>query len=147
MNPDKLREELKRDEGFSRKPYKDTMGYWTIGYGHCTGNELPTLIARGISEEFANELLEGDIQVAIEQTELLCLKHSIDFDKLSDARQRVLVNMCFNLGAVGLSKFKRMWYCIAYKDWNGAAEEMLESSWSKQVKGRAARLATMMKEG
>jgi GH24 family phage-related lysozyme (muramidase) len=29
-----LREQLKREEGLRLKPYKDTLGHWTIGYGH-----------------------------------------------------------------------------------------------------------------
>ena len=29
-----LIKELKKQEGYRDKPYKDSQGYWTIGYGH-----------------------------------------------------------------------------------------------------------------
>ena len=35
MDIEKLKDELKDDEGYSRFVYKDTQGYLTIGYGLC----------------------------------------------------------------------------------------------------------------
>ena len=87
------------------------------------------------------------IGIAIEWVQMLCNDHDVDFYHMSDARQRALVNMCFNLGKTGMSRFKLMWSRIAEEDWVGAAWEMLSSKWAQQVGERAERLAKMMKEG
>ena len=55
--------------------------------------------------------------------------------------------MAFNLGVPRLCKFKNMWAAIHEKDFDTAAEEMLDSRWAEQVKGRATELAEMMKTG
>ena len=62
-------------------------------------------------------------------------------------RQRVYVNMTFNLGSTRLALFKKMHAAVEAKDWEKAAEEMLDSKWATQVKGRADRLAEMMRSG
>lgn len=149
MDRAKLVEELKKDEGLRLQPYRDSLGYWTIGYGHCLGRNLPEHdeIFQGITEQIAEKWLMLDFDDAVIDARKLADEHDADWKSFSDARQSVLVNMAFNLGFVGLRKFRRMWVRIAEEDWDGAAWEMLNSRWAKQVKGRATRLAKMMREG
>jgi lysozyme len=66
---------------------------------------------------------------------------------LSPARQDVIINMAFNLGFKRLFKFVDMWSAIDKEDYDTAANEMLDSKWAKQVKGRAIRLAEIMRKG
>ena len=127
---------LKKHEGLRLKPYRDTVGKLTIGYGR-------NLDARGITTDEATEMLEADIYSAIED-----LRGSLPwFDDLDETRQVVLVDMAYNLGIAGLLKFKRMLAAVETARWEDAAAEMLLSKWADQVGGRAAELAEMMRAG
>jgi lysozyme len=62
-------------------------------------------------------------------------------------RQRVLANMCFNLGISRLKGFVRMLSALRRKDFAAAAREMRSSKWAEQVGARAERLARLMEAG
>jgi len=66
---------------------------------------------------------------------------------LDAVRQRVLVDMGFNLGTPTLMKFQKMWDAIEDEDWVEASEQMLDSRWAKQVGRRAERLSQAMSTG
>ena len=53
--------------------------------------------------------------------------------------------MMFNMGRPRLSQFKMMNACIADGDWEGAAEQMIDSKWYRQVTNRAERLVQRMR--
>lgn len=128
-------DQLKRDEGFRQFPYKDTVGILTVGYGR-------NLEATGINKEEAAFLLQRDVDRVTAS-----LRSALPvFDSLSDARKGVLVNMAFNLGLLGLLRFRQMISCLNKGDYSGAAREMLDSDWAKQVGARADRLAKQMVE-
>ena len=136
MNRDLLIEELKRDEGVELKAYHDTVGIWTIGIGR-------NLQDVGVSMAEAEFLLATDIDVAVSE-----LQRTFDwFEDLSDARQRVCVNMCFNLGLTRLLGFKKFLAAMAAGDWETAGVEMLDSKWSRQVGARSTRLKDLLLEG
>ena len=59
--------------------------------------------------------------------------------------QQILVNMCFNMGAPNLSKFKKFIKAIHDEDWATASVEMLDSRWASQVGDRANRLSDRIK--
>lgn len=134
---DILREKLKRSEGLRLKPYRDSEGYWSIGYGRC-------LDIKGISKAEAEIMLEADIHHASDQ--YLKLPWA-KVKNLNENRRRVIVEMIFNLGLGGVLKFKKMWVAIMDGDFDRAADEMLDSKWARQVKGRAVRLADEMRNG
>ena len=139
MDIQKLKEDLIRDEGKVLYAYQDTLGYWTIGVGHLIDKRK----GGGLPDAVVEMLLLHDIDEKIEA----CRKAFSWFDELDDARQRVIVNMAFNLGIDGLKKFKRMLSAIENKDYSEAARQMLDSVWAKQVGIRATRLANLMKYG
>ena len=126
---------IKKHEGFSGKAYLCPAGRLTIGYGR-------NLEDRGITKSEAEYLLTNDI---IELTERL--QYVPAFKTLDTVRQTVLVDMAYNLGIDGLLGFKKMLACIVASDYDGAAKEMLDSRWAKQVGSRATELAGMMREG
>lgn len=136
MNRAKLREQLKRHEGLRLKPYKDTVGKLTIGVGR-------NLDDVGISYQEADALLESDIS----RVEDAVVRAIPEYAILPDVRQRVLLDMAFNLGVDGLLKFKRFLGLIRIANWEAAAEEMLASKWATQVGTRARVLSQMMKYG
>jgi lysozyme len=133
---DKLLEEIKRDEGLRLNAYKDSLGNWTIGYGHLLGSTARMV---NITIEEAEALLSADIDTA----ESLVMALVDNRYGLSDVRWRVLVNMAFNLGG-RLRQFKKFLAAVDAQDWGLAAVNMLDSRWAKQVGARATRLAHMM---
>lgn len=127
---------LKKHEGLSLSLYKCPVGKLTIGYGH-------NIEDRGISESVAELLLEQDMLIAYRQ-----VKNAVKcFEQLSEPRQYVLIDMCFNMGITKLMTFKKMLRALDGADYAAAAKEMLDSKWAKQVKGRAAYLAGVMASG
>jgi lysozyme len=131
-----LCQELKRDEGIRLKPYRDTQGNLTIG----VGRNLDTV---GISKAESGVLLLNDIER---------LEQALDakwpgWRRLNPVRQRVMLNMAFNLGIRGLLTFKAALAALQQQDYDQAAAHMLNSLWAKQVGPRARRLAQHMREG
>ena len=136
MNRTELREQLILDEGLRLKPYKDTTGKITIGVGR-------NLSDVGISMHEAMLLLDNDVE-AVEDD----LDQRLPWWRgLSEARQLVLANMCFNLGIGRLTGFQNTLAAIKSEDYAAAADGMLASKWAGQVGKRAHRLAKMMREG
>jgi len=131
-----LEKELERDEGRRNKPYRDTVGKLTIGIGR-------NLEDKPLSEAAITFLFNEDI----EEVEKGLDKHLPWWRELSDARQRVLVNMAFNLGVFGLLGFKNTLAMVKAGNYKGAAAGMLNSKWARQVGQRAFRLSRMMEHG
>ena len=126
----------KQFEGLRLKPYKCTAGALTIGYGH-------NLDANGITAEMAEELLKTDMALA-----RMDVGANIPWvSKLCEARQFVLVDMCFNMGIKRLLTFKKMLAALQQDYFERAAAEMLNSKWAQQVGRRAEKLAEIMKKG
>ena len=90
----------------------------------------------------SNLLLVNDIQRVRGEA-----KDWIFFNGLSKVRQAVIVDMLFNMGRTRFNpnKWPKFFEAIRNHDWEGASTEMLDSSWSRQVKSRAERLSAMMK--
>jgi lysozyme len=163
MDHDKLTKELIRDEGLRLKPYKDSLGFLTIGVGRCldkiglSSEEAVWLfnadqrriwrgLQDGISEAEAAMLLQNDV----EREWGALRKHHPWVDQLDEVRQRVLANMAFNLGvdAPGhLLTFTSVLEAIRTGRYADAAALMQKTLWAKQVGDRAVRLAAMMLQG
>jgi lysozyme len=128
--------QLRLHEGERFKPYRCTAGKLTIGVGR-------NLDDRGITAAESAYLLCNDISE--KETELV---HALPWvSSLNEVRQRVLVDMAFNLGIDGLLGFKRTLATIQAGDYQRAATMMLDSKWAGQVGQRAERLARMMATG
>lgn len=136
MRTPSLIDQLKRDEGLNLKPYADTEGKVTIGYGH-------NLTDNGITQEMADLLLVDDIH----KTQQALSKALPWTDKLDGARLAVLQNMAFNIGVHGLLTFRIFLTHVQAGRWQLAAAAMLESEWATQVGKRANRLAQQMDVG
>jgi lysozyme len=126
---------LKRDEGLRLKPYKDTEGILTIGYGR-------NLEHVGITEGEAENMLLRDIGVAWDET----IRLVPSFSRLPWQAKSALVNMMFNLGYPRLSQFVRMLDAIDRDNFNEAADEALDSKWARQVGKRAERIAGLFRQ-
>ena len=134
MDMDKLMDELIRDEGLRLKVYLDSEGIETIGVGRN--------LQKGITRDEAMLLLNNDIRYAIQEAMTFPW-----YEKLTEQRKRVIVNMIFNLGLTRFSGFKNTIRYLEMGDYEAASEEMLDSKWARQVGVRATRLSDMMRNG
>jgi lysozyme len=129
--------QLCRDEGLQLKPYVDTEGKTSIGYGHNLSDD-------GIPLSVAEELLGIDVGTTV--TELLTALPW--FPKITDStRASVMVNLCFNVGIGGLLEFKKFLGHMQAGEWEAAADELANSAWAAQVPNRAARLEKQLQTG
>jgi len=131
-----LEDQLIDHEGLELKPYHCTADKLTIGVGR-------NIQDRGITEDEARYLLKNDIKIV--EDELLTRQPVVA--GLDSVRQRVLVDMGFNLGLPILMKFQNMWSAIEDGDYHEAARQMMDSRWASQVGQRAERLAQAMSSG
>ena len=139
MNIDKLREEIAADEGDVREIYLDHLGYPTFGIGHLIKTEDPEYgqpVGTEVSEERVVEAFNEDVETVLAD----CAELYSDFDELPEEAQLVIANMMINMGRPRLSKFKGMKAGVDSRDWNRAADEMVDSRWYRQVTNRADRL-------
>jgi len=139
MDKKQLTKELRRDEGVVPFAYQDHLGYWTIGVGRLIDKKK----GGGLSDAEIDFLLSNDI----DRFEKQIIDALPWYGRLDDVRQRVLVNMAFNMGIAGLLGFKNTLAMVERGDYSGAAKGMLASKWAGQVGERAKRLATMMETG
>ena len=144
MDLERLREQLEIDEGVKYEVYNDHLGYATFGVGHLVlesdpehGAELGT----PVSESRVIEAFEQDCENVLRDCNILYE----DFASLPEEAQQVIANMMFNMGRPRLSKFKGMKRGVDSRDWNAAADEMVDSRWYRQVTNRAERLVKRMR--
>ena len=144
MNVDKLREELKVDEGVKYEIYLDHLGLPTFGIGHLILESDPEHgqpVGTPISEDRVNECFASDTNTMLKECNVLFP----DFETLPEEVQLIIANMMFNMGRPRLSKFKNFIKNINLANWQGAADEMIDSRWYKQVTSRADRLVNRMR--
>jgi lysozyme len=144
MNIERLRKQLEIDEGVKYEIYKDHLGYPTFGIGHLildSDAEHGQDTGTAVSEERVAEAFEADLVSVLSDCESLYG----DFGDLPEDAQEIIANMIFNMGRPRLSKFKGMKRGVDARDWNAAADEMVDSAWYRQVPNRAERLVKRMR--
>ena len=144
MNINTLREELERDEGRVDAIYLDHLGYPTFGIGHLITDDDPehgSPVDTPVSDLRVVEAFEDDVQNVLTD----CEKLYIQWEHLPEEVQLIIANMMFNMGYPRLSKFKGMKRGVDDRNWNQAADEMVDSRWYNQVTNRADRLVTRMR--
>lgn len=126
-----VKTDLARDEGRKDVLYKDSLGFLTGGIGHLMSKKLsPAVIDLWFQEDLSEalKLLDTNLPWWI---------------NLSPVRQRVLLNMAFNLGPKLLG-FTNTLQAMKIGNYTAASQGMLDSKWATQVGKRAKRLAYMM---
>lgn len=147
-----MKSEIKAEEGEKLQSYLDSLGYWTIGIGILIDPRKG-----GDPAPFGLELRFG-ATITQAQSDILFNKHldeklaQLDarlpwWRKLDDVRQRVLVNMAFQMGINGLLGFENTLDMVESGDYQGAADGMLHSKWAAQTPARAKRLSDRMRTG
>ena len=138
---DKLLESVKKHEGYRNKVYLDTLNKRTVGVGHLCVEDFWE-DGKEYEEKFLMDILQKDLQSAIDQADDMCKDLKIS----SDAKI-LIIEMIFQLGGNGVSKFRKMWQALQQDppDYAEASVQMLDSRWAKQTPNRANEMANHMK--
>ena len=129
-----LIENIKASEGFRSKVYQCTEGHDTIGYGFA----IKDLV---LTEHIATRILNAklvELKLRVQQ------KFPFIVD-LPDEVQNVVIEMCYQMGVSGFSKFKKTISLLESKEFLSASKEMLDSRWAKQTPNRAKKLSDIVK--
>lgn len=141
---------LEFHEGIRLEAYFCPMGYLTIGIGHnCEARDFTDAEKkaigdwrRGITKNMAYMILRNDMDICLKDLKKLGFWYYLDKE-----RQYALLDMCFQLGYQGLSKFKKMLEAIRVKNYPEAARQCLDSQYAKQTPQRANRIAKLLRTG
>ena len=157
MDIEKLKNQLRIDEGVKYCVYLDSEGLLTCGVGHLlTEKDIEYKqykhlklkfddVKLKIKKERVEELLDQDVSIAIKDCcRVFDGKKLPDFNKMPDELCQIIANMMFNLGCRRFLKFRRFIKAIKNKDLCNAAHEMEDSKWYKQVGNRSIRLKKRM---
>ena len=129
-----LLDRIKHHEGYRSKVYKCTEGYDTIGYGFAI-KDLE------LDEEISEMIL-------VRKLDSLMNRISKKFYWWRSAEsdvKNVVVEMCYQLGLSGFSKFKKTIDHLENKRYGKASAEMLDSKWARQTPNRALELSNIIK--
>jgi len=122
--------QIKKHEGFRSTVYECTEGYETIGYGFAI-KDLK------LDEDIAELILVRKLADLVAR-----IKETFPWTKdAPEVIQDVVVDMCYQLGINGFSKFKKTIYLLETEQYQEASVEMLDSLWAKQTPNRAKELS------
>jgi lysozyme len=139
LNVDAIAADLKREEGYERHAYKDSLGFITVAHGRC----LEPGVGYGIDEEEADYLLRRDIdRVAAE-----CQRNFNFWNDASNNVRETLIQLCFQMGTGNLLKFRKTLRHIEKQQFDLAAAELLRSKYASQTPARAQRMAERLRQG
>ena len=129
-----LLERIKHHEGFRSRVYKDHLGFDTIGFGFAI-KDL----------ELDKEICELILVRKIQELQRI-IQNKFDWFKSAEYEvKNVVVEMCYQLGVSGFSKFKLTIDHLENKRYGKASAEMLLSKWAKQTPNRAIELSNIIK--
>jgi len=140
MTMEELKYRIKEHEGFRDTVYYDHLGNATVGWGHLVTSEDNFTSGVTYPEEVLEQVFNKDFTKAKEGADQLCQGLSINY-----IAKGVVVEMCFQLGMTGVSKFKKMFEALQEEDYITASEEMLDSKWYEQTPARAKSLSYVMR--
>ena len=138
----KLLESVRKHEGYKNTVYLDTRNKRTVGVGHLCVEDFWE-DGKEYEESFLMDILQKDLQGAIDGAEDLCKDL-----KISDDAKILVIEMIFQLGKKGVSKFRNMWKALQEDppSYSVAATEMLDSRWAKQTPNRAKEMSDHMRK-
>ena len=135
-----VKNRIKKHEGFRNKVYKDTLGKRTIGYGHLCGEDWWEE-DKEYTQAALERIFDKDFDKAKDGASKL-----YEGCEISDTAKGLIIEMVFQLGPTGVSKFKNMWAALKESppNYKQASSEMLDSRWAKQTPSRAKELSNTM---
>jgi lysozyme len=141
MDYEEIKTRIKKHEGFIPRIYKDILGKATIGYGHLVTEKDNFQEGVEYSKEELEEVFNQDFNKAVEGANELTSQLSLVLATVKG----VIIEMVFQLGKTGVSKFKKFFVALEKKDYNEAANQMIDSNWHKQTPKRCEELANIIR--
>ena len=144
-----LEERVKLHEGFVPKIYLDSLSKKTIGWGHLITPDDHFKEGVEYSKEELEEVFQKDLKRAMDDADdLINNCPSGGKANISDDAKIIIIEMIFQLGKTGVSKFRNMWKALQQDppQYDVAATEMLDSRWAKQTPNRAKEMSDHMKD-
>jgi len=147
MNLDALVSDLQRDEGWSGYLYDDATGLrivpGSVVKGHPTAGWGFALDVSPLTMSEAEPILSRRAEAAWNYF----LAGAPWASSLSEARQRALANMAYQIGAAGLLKFTNFLSLLESGKFNDAAADLETTLWFKQSGDRAKRIQALIRNG
>tara|TARA_Y100001970_G_scaffold100565_1_gene126340 strand:- start:638 stop:1087 length:450 start_codon:yes stop_codon:yes gene_type:complete len=134
-----LKNKIKKNEGYRNKPYLDSLGNPTIGYGHLITKKEKKIFQDKFSKKFLSNLFDKDFKKALTD-----YKKNFNYKKHSKEKKEVLIEMIFQLGIKKQKKFVKMNKHMQNNDMFLAALEMKNSLWYKQTPKRVDGLISLL---
>ena len=141
MNLEKLKNDLRTEEGYRDTIYLDTRGFQTIGIGHLVKPSDNFVQGKKYKRKVIEKIFDYDVKICVQDAYNLCKDLDINEEAIL-----IVAHMCFQLGRTKTAKFKKMFEALAKKDYITAGFEMEDSQWAKQTPNRAMRLSEQMKK-
>tara|TARA_R100001510_G_C7655772_1_gene215131 strand:- start:3 stop:416 length:414 start_codon:yes stop_codon:yes gene_type:complete len=130
-----LIDSIKKHEGYVGVVYKDSLNVDTIGYGFAI-KDLE------LDRDICDIILERKLKDLHDRVKNKFKWYGYMPQEIKD----VVMEMCYQLGVGGFSKFKKTISFLQNKQFKDASEEMLDSLWAKQTPNRAKELSKRVKE-
>lgn len=135
---------IKQHEGVRTKPYKDSLGLWTVGVGHLIGD------GKSLPQEWNREFSMGEVDALFAHD----YKHHKEaaqkipgYEQLNATGKAALTDLTFNMGPGWYKKWPNFTKALSAGDTEGAARSLEESKWYSQVGNRAATIVAMIRSG
>jgi lysozyme len=112
---------IKRFEGCRYNPYRDSVGFWTVGYGHLIGDgkSLPSGYNRIFTQKEIDDFLVNDL-MHVESGISVLIRVPITQNQFD-----ALCSFCYNLG-VGTLQKSTLLKDINASLWGAAANDILK---------------------
>ena len=144
MSEDDIKKMIIRHEGIRNMPYKDSLGLWTVGIGHLIGDgkTLPPEWNRKFSNEEIMKMFDDDYA-----HHRLAAQRIPNFGNLNGKGQGALTDLTFNMGPSWIDRWPMLKKQLASNDLAGAAANLENSKWYKQVGNRAPEVVDLLRNG
>ena len=127
----KLKKRIKLNEGFSLRPYKDQLGFLTIGYGHLILDNEISLLKKQILKKELEKIFVQDFNKALTN-----FNHHLKVFTSNKKEAELLIEMVFQLGTKGVLGFKNLLQNMNKGNKHLVCFEMMNSLWYKQTPKR-----------
>lgn len=144
-----LKESIRKHEGYRETPYRDSLKLWTVGTGKLIDDMRIPETCRTIGDvmdwicnpiRHANWLAD-DVAQAVKDAEQFI---GSAWNTLTDAQQRVVSEMAYQLGASRLAGFVKFRLALVHNNIAEAKREGRNSAWAKQTPQRANELMDLL---
>ena len=144
LSDKEVKDMIMRHEGVRNKPYKDSLGLWTVGVGHLIGDghSLPDAWNRTFTDQEVQDLYDKDFDEHQKAAATIP-----GYDKFNSAGKGALTDLTFNMGPNWIKRFPTTAKSIEKGDGAASAAGLQDSKWYTQVGSRAQEVVGLMSKG